>query len=95
MCRIASSVAVPPDQLLIMDNRGEHIRTFVLGPYNEGDTVDITCEALGGECRSQSQCCGGEGGRATSSVLLLPHSLNVEELSLFGDNSSVSAHLCN
>ncbi|KAK3922983.1 Protein turtle-like protein B [Frankliniella fusca] len=41
-------VAVPPEQLLIMDNRGEHIRHFMLGPYNEGDSVDITCEASGG-----------------------------------------------
>ncbi|KAJ1528853.1 hypothetical protein ONE63_007225 [Megalurothrips usitatus] len=31
-----------------MDNRGEHIRHFMLGPYNEGDNVDITCEATGG-----------------------------------------------
>lgn len=46
--RVNLTVILPPEQLLIMDNRGEHIRHHILGPYNEGDTVEITCEASGG-----------------------------------------------
>nr|CAD7201737.1 unnamed protein product [Timema douglasi] len=39
---------VPPEKLVILDDKGSHIPHYNLGPYNEGSSVDITCVATGG-----------------------------------------------
>lgn len=41
-------VTVPPEQLSILGEQGLHIKNYILGPYNEGDSVNITCVASGG-----------------------------------------------
>lgn len=40
---------VPPERLLILDQSGEEIKGGVLGPYDEGTEVNLTCVAVGGE----------------------------------------------
>ncbi|CAB0005444.1 unnamed protein product [Nesidiocoris tenuis] len=46
--RVNSKPAVPPDKLAVLDEKGAHIPHYILGPYNEGATVDITCISTGG-----------------------------------------------
>jgi hypothetical protein len=43
------SVAVPPEKLIVMDDKGTNIPHHILGPYNEGSSVNITCIATGGK----------------------------------------------
>lgn len=46
-------VTVPPERLSILDeNGGAHILHYILGPYTEGSSVNITCVATGGENQS-------------------------------------------
>lgn len=40
---------VPPEKLNILNERGNHIPHYILGPYNEGASVNITCVATGGK----------------------------------------------
>jgi hypothetical protein len=42
-------VSVPPEKLLILDDKGTIIPHHILGPYNEGSSVNITCIATGGK----------------------------------------------
>jgi neural cell adhesion molecule len=43
-------ISVPPEQLSILDEDGEsHIPYYVLGPYSEGASLNITCVAAGGQ----------------------------------------------
>lgn len=39
---------VPPDRLSVLNEKGDHIPHYILGPYKEGVTVDITCIASEG-----------------------------------------------
>jgi hypothetical protein len=42
-------VTVPPEGLIILDDTGTNIPHHILGPYNEGSSVNITCIATGGK----------------------------------------------
>jgi hypothetical protein len=42
-------VTVPPERLIILDDKGTNILHNILGPYNEGSSVNITCIATGGK----------------------------------------------
>ncbi|XP_031341618.1 nephrin-like [Photinus pyralis] len=42
-------ITVSPEKIILMDDvSGGYIDNYVLGPYSEGDSVNVTCIALGG-----------------------------------------------
>lgn len=50
-------VSVPPDSLAIINEKGDHIPNYILGPYPEGSSINITCIATGGKCfESYANC---------------------------------------
>jgi len=47
-------ITVPPEQLSILDEDGRsHIPHYILGPYSEGASLNITCVAAGGKCMTR------------------------------------------
>ncbi|CAN7982360.1 unnamed protein product, partial [Ixodes hexagonus] len=46
---MALQVIVPPKEVLIFDELGKPLQD-VVGPYDEGAPLSLTCEAIGGEC---------------------------------------------
>ncbi|XKL63819.1 hypothetical protein PGB90_006183 [Kerria lacca] len=42
------TVLLPPDSLAIINEKGDHIPNYILGPYPEGSSINITCIATGG-----------------------------------------------
>ncbi|XP_068624483.1 synaptogenesis protein syg-2-like [Battus philenor] len=46
--RLNLTVLIPPDRLIILNERNDEVHGNVLGPYDEGAEVNLTCVALGG-----------------------------------------------
>jgi neural cell adhesion molecule len=40
---------VPPESVAILNENGVHAPHFILGPYNEGSSVNISCVSTGGK----------------------------------------------
>lgn len=47
--------AVPPDRVSVLNEKGDHIPHYMLGPYKEGVAVDITCIASGGNVHENTR----------------------------------------
>lgn len=41
--------AVPPETIKIVEHGEQNVKNYILGPYNEGASINITCVAIGGE----------------------------------------------
>lgn len=51
-CKLNPSTSlslVPPEKVLMLDEQGVHIPSYILGPYNEDSAINITCVSIGGE----------------------------------------------
>ncbi|KAG6444116.1 hypothetical protein O3G_MSEX003223 [Manduca sexta] len=46
--RLNLTVLIPPERLIVLNQEGNEIRGGVLGPYDEGTEVNLTCVAVGG-----------------------------------------------
>ncbi|XP_019764494.1 synaptogenesis protein syg-2 isoform X3 [Dendroctonus ponderosae] len=46
--KVNLTVTIPPEKVMIIDVNDSHIKDYKLGPFNEGTSVNITCEATGG-----------------------------------------------
>ncbi|CAN8013155.1 unnamed protein product, partial [Ixodes persulcatus] len=46
---MALQVIVPPKEVIIFDELGKPLQD-VVGPYDEGSPLSLTCEAIGGQC---------------------------------------------
>jgi neural cell adhesion molecule len=40
--KVQLTVIVPPENLLILNDEGKHIPHYILGPYNEGSSINLT-----------------------------------------------------
>jgi hypothetical protein len=40
---------VPPESIAVLNDKGMQIPHYILGPYNEGSSINISCVATGGE----------------------------------------------
>lgn len=44
-----TKIPVPTESIIILDSKGVTVRDNILGPYNEGAMINITCVAIGGK----------------------------------------------
>lgn len=67
-------VTVPPEHLSILNEDGtSHIPYYILGPYTEGASLNITCDATGGK-----YSCFTYSSLPASLLILLFRSIDVE-----------------
>jgi hypothetical protein len=65
------SVTVPPEKLVIMDEKGSE-RTSVVGPYSEGADLVLRCDVYGGKYMHHALHCAERVWMRTSSYLMKP-----------------------
>ncbi|KAB0805660.1 hypothetical protein PPYR_02630 [Photinus pyralis] len=46
--RLNLTVIVPPSSVMVLNEKGNKVTNYVLGPYIEGDVISLTCIATGG-----------------------------------------------
>ncbi|KAG7295241.1 hypothetical protein JYU34_022219, partial [Plutella xylostella] len=46
--RLNLTVLIPPERLIVLNHEGNEVQGGVLGPYDEGTDVNLTCVAVGG-----------------------------------------------
>ncbi|XP_072933883.1 uncharacterized protein [Epargyreus clarus] len=46
--RLNLTVLIPPERLIVLNQEGNEVQGGVLGPYDEGTEVNLTCIAVGG-----------------------------------------------
>ncbi|XP_061725215.1 B-cell receptor CD22-like [Cydia pomonella] len=46
--RLNLTVLIPPERLIILNQEGNEVQGGILGPYDEGAEVNLTCVAVGG-----------------------------------------------
>ena len=50
------NVSVPPTISVLLDEKGSEV-TGMVGPYNLGGTLILTCDILGGQCPVPTSGC--------------------------------------